>query len=87
MGKTKDFMIGLEKLTDYNSDRVRSNENIFDGSGNIVGKRLESDSKNKLGEYKFAFDTMIYYAVNDGERNFYNAIIVAAKLLVYTYFL
>lgn len=86
LGKIKDFMIGLEKLTDTNSDGVSSSGNVSDEFGNIVGKLLESDSKNKLVEYKFAFDTMIYYTVNDEERDFYNAIVVGAKLLAYTYF-
>lgn len=85
--KIKDYMIGIEKLTDSNSDGVRSSGNVTDELGNIMGKLLEPDNENKLVEYKFAFDTMIYYAKGDEERDFYNIIVITAKLLAYSYFL
>lgn len=85
--KIKDYMIGIEKLTDSNSDGVRSSGNVTDEFGNVLGKLIKGDSENKLVEYKFAFDTMIYYTVEDEEKDFYNIIVITAKLLAYSYFL
>lgn len=42
-----------------------------DFSENKIGELLDIDKENKPIEYKFAFDTMIYYTLNDDERDFY----------------
>lgn len=80
------YIIGAERLTETNSIGVKSKGDIFDCTGNKVGELIGSDKINRPIEYKFAFDTMIYYTLNDDESDFYHIIVSTAKLIAYMYF-
>lgn len=86
LAKIQGFILGTERLTDTNSNGVKSIGDLSDLSGNKIGEFLDIDKENKPIEYKFAFDTMIYYTLNDDESDFYHIIVSSAKLLAYMYF-
>lgn len=77
---------GFPMVSESNALGTKEVSKCYDETGNVIGNLIDQDRDNLVINYRYYFDTLIYFTEDTSEESFYKMMIISAKVLAQMYF-
>ena len=77
---------GFPMVSESNAWGTKEVSKCYNEAGDVIGNLIDQDRNNLVINYRYYFDTLIYFTEDTSEESFFKMMTISAKVLAQMYF-